>query len=128
MYSNLAVETLDVWKAWNKKILQLTEKNTARFLDDDLELIRLSRGFRINDETSLVAAELANLEGFNVPGLRGTQYSINFKRDMLRAKLTGRGEIFNVFEDLKRKRNKVLTISVTFGSIGRIVKAGKLCC
>lgn len=85
MYSNLAVETLDVWKAWNKNILQLTEKNRARFLDDDLELIRLSRGFRINNETSLVAAELANLEGFNEPGLRGTQYSINFKRDMLRA-------------------------------------------
>lgn len=126
LYSKLAIEALEVWENWNREILQLSEKEKERFLDSDLELLRLSGGLRINDEPNLVSNELANLEGFLELGLRDTQYNLSSKRDLLRAKLTGLDRKLYVIKDLKR-RNKVSTISGTFDSVGRMIKADKAC-
>lgn len=126
LYSQLAIEALDIWESWNKEIQNLSDEDKSRFIDSDLELLRLSGGLRINDEPNLVPVELANLEGFTELGLRDTQYNINSKRDLLRAKLTGIDRKLEVIRDLK-KRNKLTSVSGTLDSIGRMIKADKAC-
>lgn len=126
LYSKLAIDALNIWEAWNKEILDLSEEDKKRFIDDDLELLRLSGGLRINNEPNLVGVELTNLEGFTELGLRDTQYNINSKRDLVRAKLTGLDRKLDVVRDLK-KRNKITSISGTLDSIGRMIKADKAC-
>lgn len=126
LYSKLAIEALDVWERWNQEILDLPKEDKYRFIDDDLELLRLSGGLRINNTPDISPVELTNLEGFTELGLRDTQYNINSKRDILRAKLTGVDRKLEVIRDLK-KRNKVTTVSGTFDSVGRMIKADKAC-
>lgn len=126
LYSKLAIKALDVWEQWNKDIQNLDEESKSRFIDDDLELIRLSGGLRINDTKLLSQVELLNLEGFNELGLRDLQYDINSKRDTQRAKLAGLSPKLDVVNDLKA-RGKVTTISGTLDGVGRMLKADKAC-
>ncbi|TID13338.1 hypothetical protein CANINC_004936 [Pichia inconspicua] len=126
LYSKLAIEALDIWNSWNSEIQNLSDEDKARFIDDDLELIRQSCGLRINDTKDTVPVELKNLEGFTELGLRDTQYNLTSERDLLRAKLTGLDRKLEVIRDLKA-RGKVTTVSGTLDSIGRMLKADKAC-
>ncbi|TID30188.1 hypothetical protein CANINC_001195 [Pichia inconspicua] len=98
LYSKLAIEALDIWNTWNVEIQNLSDEDKARFIDDDLELIRQS----------------------------WTQYSLTSERDMLRAKLTGLDRKLDVIKDLRR-RGKISTVSGTLDSIGKMLKADKAC-
>ncbi|KAG7887008.1 hypothetical protein KL936_004859 [Ogataea polymorpha] len=126
LYSKLAVEALDVWEKWNEEIQQLPEADKARFIDDDLELIRLSGGLRISDTSEMAPVEKENLEGFKRLGLRATQFDINSDEDLLRAKLLGFRRKLAVVRDLQQ-RGKISTVSGTLDGIGRMLKADKAC-
>ncbi|KAG7714422.1 hypothetical protein KL949_004418 [Ogataea haglerorum] len=126
LYSKLAVEALDVWERWNEEIQQLPEADKARFVDDDLELIRLSGGLRISDTPEMAPVEKENLEGFERLGLRATQFDVNSDEDLLRAKLLGLHRKLAVVRDLQQ-RGKISTVSGTLDGIGRMLKADKAC-
>ncbi|EGV60909.1 FAD dependent oxidoreductase [Yamadazyma tenuis] len=126
LYSKLAISALDVWEQWNKDIQKLSEEDKSRFIDDDLELVRMSGAMRLNSTSALSAVELTNLEGFNELGLRDLQYNINSKKDTQRAKLVGLSAKLDVIDDWKQ-RKKVTTISGTLDGVGRMLKADKAC-
>lgn len=126
LYSKLAIEALETWEAWNKDIWNLSPEEKARFIDEDLELVRLTGGLRIGDAPELPDVERSNLKGFEELGLRATQYDLNDENDVLRAKLTGNDRKLEVVRDLL-SRQKTAHISGTFDSIGRMLKADKAC-
>ena len=74
----------------------------------------------------LVAVKLLNLKGFTELGWRNTQYNINSKRDILRAKLTDIKRKIEAIGDLK-KRNRLTSVFGTLDSIVRTIKADKAC-
>ncbi|CUM66169.1 uncharacterized protein PRCAT00003827001 [Priceomyces carsonii] len=124
LYSKLAIDALDIWDKWNEEIQTLSSEEKSRFIDDDLELIRLTGGLRVGNlqEPSLV--EVDNLKGFEELGLRDTQFDLSSEKDLLRAKLLGWDKKLDIIRDLKA-RNKVTTVSGTLDGITRILKADK---
>lgn len=126
LYSKLAIEALEIWEEWNREIQNLLSNDKGRFMDDDLELFRLTGGLRIGDSADLPEVEQENLKGFEKLGIRATQYDLSNKDDLQRAKLTGWDNKLDVVRDWL-DRGKAAQVSGTLDSIGRMLKSDKAC-
>ncbi|ODV58977.1 nucleotide-binding domain-containing protein [Ascoidea rubescens DSM 1968] len=124
-YQKLAFEASEIWENWNKQVKFNIPKELLNQFNSNPKIFERCGILRLDDVPGNPPEEKENLKSFSRENLRATQYDLNNKDDIKRAKATG---WFKKLDPLGLKeRNKVKYLSGVLDSTGGLLYASNAC-